>query len=142
MDKINRKSLQKCTQGRLRYGRGEVTFEGNGEVAGFEIDYTGGIKGINKLDEGWIIKIGRKKIIIISLSEKPLSELLFTYIGSLKIINCVFVNWDEEIYTAKVKNLNTGEWNRNTGQWGSDARKPEEIENYSVIKKRIKKSVI
>ena len=143
MDNINRRELPICTAGVLKYGRGEVTFEGNGEVACFEIDYKGAIKGRKKLPEGWMIKIGKSKIIIVSLAETVLSETLFTYIGELKIINCSFVNWNDGVmYNARIEDLNKGEWNKNLGKWGSDARKPEEIENFTIIKRKIKKSSI
>ena len=58
IDKINRLNTTSATTGLLKYGTGEVTFQTNGEVAAFEIGYSGKIQGINKLGDGWSIKIG------------------------------------------------------------------------------------
>ena len=142
MNSIDRLNKPQSTTGKLKYGRGDVTFETNGEVAAFEIDYIGVIKGIKKLGEGWTIKIGKNKIVIFSLAESELTELLFTYIGEMEITKCMFVNWEENKYFANIENLNRNKWNINFGEWGSDARKPEEIEDITTIKKQIKKSSI
>ena len=142
IDKINRLNTTSATTGLLKYGTGEVTFQTNGEVAAFEIGYSGKIQGINKLGNGWSIKIGENKIVIFSLAQTELTELLFTYIGSFSVTYCEFATWDNNLYTANTKNISNDQWSNNSGQWQSDARKPEEIINQKIIKKPIKKSVI
>ena len=141
-DKIDRKNKPLATTGTLKYGRGDVTFETNGEVAAFDIDYIGTIKGVKKLGSGCTIKIGERKIIIFSIAESELTELLFTYIGEMEITKCMFVNWEENKYFANIENLNRNKWNINFGEWGSDARKPEEIETQKIIGRKVKKSSI
>tara|TARA_Y100001938_G_scaffold89731_1_gene122883 strand:+ start:10067 stop:10504 length:438 start_codon:yes stop_codon:yes gene_type:complete len=142
VDKINRLNKPLATTGTLKYGRGDVVFEANGEVAAFEIDYIGAIKGIKKLGAGWTIKIGKRKIIIFSMAESELTELLFTYVGELEIKSCKYVTWDEKLYHAKIVNLNQNDWKINYGEWGSDARKYEEAETEKVIIRRVRKSSI
>ena len=142
MDKINRLNKPEANTGEIKYGRGEVTFECSGEIAAFEIDYLGVISGVNKLGEGWTIKIGENKIIIFSISQSELTELLFTYVGELEITSCKFVTWSQRLYHARVTNLNQNKWTNNYGQWQSDARKPEEIETQKVIGRKVRKSSI
>ena len=142
MDKINRLQKPIPTEGVIKYGKGSVFFETNGEVAVFEINYRGAIKGVKKLGEGWTAKIGENKIIIFSMAKSGLSELLFTYVGELEITSCRFVTWSQSLFHAKVSNLNQNKWTNNYGQWQSDARKPEEIKTESVIGRKIKKSSI
>ena len=76
------------------------------------------------------------------MAKSELSELLFTYVGELEITSCKFVTWNENLFHAKVNNLNQNKWTNNYGQWQSDARKPEEIETQLVIGRKIKKSSI
>tara|TARA_R110002012_G_scaffold286879_1_gene478787 strand:+ start:9236 stop:9673 length:438 start_codon:yes stop_codon:yes gene_type:complete len=142
IDKINRKNKPIATTGTLKYGRGDVVFETNGEVAAFEIDYIGSIKGVKKLGAGWSIKIGKNKIVIFSMAESELTELLFTYVGELEITSCKYVAWDSVLRHANVNNLNQNSWEINYGEWGSDARKPEEIETQKIIVRKVKKSSI
>ena len=141
-DKIDRKNKPLATTGTLKYGRGDVTFETNGEVAAFDIDYIGTIKGVKKLGAGWTIKIGESKIIIFSMAESELTELLFTYVGELEITSCRYVSWYNRLNHSIVQNLNQNIWNINFGEWGSDARKPEEIETQKIIGRKVKKSSI
>ena len=142
MDKIDRLNKPIATTGEIKFGRGTVTFECNGEVAAFDIDYVGTISGIKKLGGGWIIKIGENKIVIFSMAESELTETLFTYVGELEITSCRFVSWNQGLYHARVTNLNQNKWNNNYGEWQSDARKPEEIETRKVIGRRVRKSSI
>ena len=142
MDKINRLEKPIATEGEIKYGKGSVFFETNGEVAAFEINYRGVVKGVKKLGEGWTAKIGENKIIIFSMAKSELSELLFTYVGELEITSCKFVTWNENLFHAKVNNLNQNKWTNNYGQWQSDARKPEEIKTQLVIGRKVKKSSI
>ena len=142
MDKINRLEQQIANRTKITYGNGIVTCETNGEIAAFEINYVGAIRAIKKLGDGWTIKIGRDKMIIFSMAETPITEELFTYIGSLEILSCICVTWNEQKHRAAIKNLRRNEWANNFSQWQSDARKPEEIDSTKFIKKRIKKSVI
>ena len=142
IDRINRLQKPIATTGEIKYGLGSVTFETNGEVAAFEIDYVGAIKGIKKLGEGWTIKIGENKIVIFSMAQSELTELLFNYVGELEITSCKFVGWNEILYHARVTNLSQNKWNDNYGQWAYDARKPEEIVSKTVIGRKVKKSSI
>ena len=52
-DRIDRKNKPIATTGTLKYGRGDVTFVTNGEVAAFHIDFLGSINGVKKLGAGW-----------------------------------------------------------------------------------------
>ena len=142
MDKINRLNKPIATTGTLKYGLGDVRFETNGEVAAFQIDYMGAIKGVKKLGEGWTIKIGESKIIIYSLAQSELSELLFTYVGELEITSCKYITWNEVLHTANIKDINQSLWSNNYGEWAYDARKPEEIETQKIIVRKVKKSSI
>ena len=142
MDKINRLEKTIATTGEIKYGRGTVAFECNGEIAAFEIDYLGIISGVNKLGEGWTIKIGENKMIIFSIAQTELTETLFTYVGELEITSCKFVTWNQGLFHAKVTNLNQNKWTNNYGEWQSDARKPEEIETQKVIGRKVRKSSI
>ena len=141
-DKINRRNKPIATTGTLKYGRGDVVFETNGEIAALQIDYIGAIKGVKKLGEGWAIKIGESKILIYSMAQTELTELLFTYVGQLEVTSCKYVAWDKSLKYANIENLNQNEWDVNYGNWGADARKPEEVETQKVIVREVKKSSI
>ena len=142
IDRIDRLEKVQAIKGTLKYGDGRALFKTSGEVAAFEINYNGAIKGIKKLGDGWTIKIGKNKIVIFSMAQSELTELLFTYVGSLTITKCIFVNWNLEKYFANIEKKDTSSWGKTIGQWQSDGRKPEEIIDEKVIKKTIKKSVI
>ena len=126
----------------LSYGKGDVEIVSNGESAGFEIDLIGAIQGVIKLPNGWTVKIGDNKILIYSMAKTEITDLLFTYIGELEITSCVYSDWDGNLKTAKVLNINQDKWNINFGNWGSDARKPEELETEKFINRKVKKSII
>ena len=102
----------------------------------------GAIKGVKKLGEGWTIKIGENKILIYSMAQTELTELLFTYVGQLEVTSCKYVTWDNSLKYANIDNLNQNEWDVNYGNWGADARKPEEVETQKVIVREVKKSSI
>ena len=141
-DRIDRKNKPIATTGTLKYGRGDVVFETNGEVAAFHIDFLGSIKGVKKLGAGWTIKIGQNKIVIYSMAESELTELLFTYVGELEITSCRYVTWDNVLRHSNIQNLNQNRWEINYGNWGADARKPEEIITQEIIGRKVKKSSI
>ena len=126
----------------LLYGKGSVEIESNGEIAGLEIDYLGAIQGVKKLPDGWNIKISKNKILIYSMAKKEITNLLFTYIGELEIQSCSYSDWEGNLKTAKVLNVNQDKWNINFGTFGSDGRKPEEIETEKIITRKINKSII
>ena len=142
MDNIDRLNKPEASSAKIKYGRGTVTCETNGEIAAFQIDFVGAIKAVKKLGNGWTIKIGEKKIVIFSMAQTELKELLFTYVGELEITGCKYATWDRNISSAKIINLNQNEWNINYGEWGSDARKPEEIITQEIIGRKVKKSSI
>ena len=141
MDKINRFNKPQATTGTLEYGLGDVSFKTNGEVAAIEIDYRGKISGTKKLGEGWTIKIGKNKINIFSMAQTELTELLFSYVGEFEIRSCKYVSWNLKSGYANIINQNKSSWDISRVQWGSDGRKPEEIQETKVSRK-IKKSVI
>ena len=127
---------------KILYGNGSVSVETNGEIAAFEIDYIGRIQAVKKLGDGWTIKTSDSKIIIFSFAATELTELLFTYIGELEITGCSYSDWDGKVMKAKVLNQNQDKWNINFGTFGSDARKPEEIETRKIIGRKVRKSII
>jgi hypothetical protein len=141
MDKINRLNKPQATTGTLKYGLGDVIFNTNGEVAAFQITYRGKIRGTKKLREGWTIKIGKSKIVIFSMAQTELSELLFSYVGEFEIISCEYVDWNLESRHANIINQSKTNWEQSRISWESDSRKPEEIDK-PKISRTIKKSVI
>lgn len=142
IDKIDRLNKHQAVQGTILYRNGNVYFNTTGEIAALEIDYVGNIKAINKLGEGWNIKAGKNKILIYSFSQTPLTELLFTYVGQLQIIKCIFVNWNLEAYNANIVFENNSLFGTSKSIFSNDHRKYEEIAQKSYIKKRIKKTII
>ena len=64
MDKIDRLNIPQASTAKIKYGRGTVTCETNGEIAAFEIKFVGAIRAIKKLGDGWTIKIGKDKMVI------------------------------------------------------------------------------
>ena len=127
---------------KIKYGTGSVEIEANGEVALIEINYIGTFKGVNRLGSGWTMKAGVSKIIIYSLAQSQLTNVLFDYIGELDITSAKYVTWDEEYQVAKVESLNRNDWNLAKGNWGADARKYEEIETQKIIHKKVRKTRI
>ena len=142
IDRIDRLNKPQATTAKIKYGRGIATCETNGEIAAIEINYVGKIKGVKKLGEGWNIAIGKNKMIIWSLAQTEFTPELFTYIGSLKLIDCYIVTWQKEKIKGSVENLSKNNWEQNTGEWQSEARKPEEIQTEKYIRKKIRKSII
>ena len=142
IDKIDRLNKPQSIRGKIDYSNGNVFFKTTGEVAGIEINYTGAIKAIKKLGDGWTIKIGKKKIVIYSLSQSEFTPLLFTYVGTLNITKCVVVNWNLEQYNADIIFKNDSLWSSSNSKFEIYRRKYEEIEQQTIIKKTIKKSVI
>ena len=141
-DVLGVRKLAPATLVKLKYGKGQVELESNGEIAALEINYRGAFKGVKKLGEGWMIKANKNKVLVISLAQTPIEELLFTYIGELRIINCKYVNWDNVMKFAKVENYNRNEWKLSNNNWGSDGRKYEEIETESIIYRKVLKTMI
>ena len=142
IDKIDRINKPQSIRGKIEYGNGNAFFRTTGEVAGFEINYTGAIKAIKKLGSGWNIKIGKRKIVIWSFAQSEFTPLLFTYVGTLKITKCVVVNWNLKQYNADITFKNESLFNSSKSKWESDSRKYEEIEQQRTIKKTIRKSII
>ena len=136
------RKLQPADYVKIKYGTGEVRLESNGEFSGIEIDYRGAFHGVKKLGVGWTIKTSKTKILIISYAQTPITDLLFTYIGELRIINCKYVTWDNKLKYAGIENLNRNDWNLASGVWGSDSRKYEEIETYKIIYTKVLKTRI
>ena len=99
-------------------------------------------QAVKKLGDGWTIKTSDSKIIIFSFASTELTKLLFTYIGELEITGCSYSDWDGKVMKAKVLNQNQDKWNINFGTFGSDARKPEEIETRKIIGRKVRKSII
>ena len=141
-DKINRKLKPKASNATLKYGRGDVLLEANGEIAGVQIHYKGRFKGVKKIGKGWTIKANNKLIIIYSLAQSDFSELLFSYVADLKITSCQYCDWDGRLLHADTINENKDSWGINYGQWQSDARKYEEIEIEKIIKRKVKRTSI
>ena len=142
IDKINTLSKPQPTRAKIKYGRGIVTCETNGEVAALEINFRGNINAVKKLGEGWSIRAGKNKMIIWSFAQSEFTPELFSYIGSLEILDAYIVTWKKKKIKVIVENLSRNNWNDNTGQWQSDARKPEEIQTEKYIRKKLKKTII
>tara|TARA_R100001440_G_scaffold37043_2_gene56289 strand:+ start:1416 stop:1838 length:423 start_codon:yes stop_codon:yes gene_type:complete len=131
-----------ATKADINFGFGQVEIKTNGEIAAMEIDYAGVMKGTKKLGKGWNIKIGRNKIIIFSLLKSPLTEVLFTYTGQLRIMSCKVVNWQKKLFYAKINNLNLHTWNQLSDSFNNKNDKVEEIKELDVIgKKELKSSI-
>ena len=141
-DSLGVRKLAPANYVKIKYGTGEVRLESNGEIAGLEINYRGAFHGVNKLGSGWTIKASKNKILIISLSQIPISELLFSYIGELRILDAKYVTWDNKLKYAGIENLNRNDWNLAKGNWGADGRKYEEVQTYKIIYKKFLKSRI
>ena len=139
---IDPKELSPASVATIKYGDGNVYFESNGEPAIIEMDYIGSFKGSNKLGLGWYIKTTNKKIIIYSKTKSHIKDVLFTYIGSLTIINCRVTNWNRSVFYAKRENLDKSYWNVIYSKWNSYYNKPEETKNKKIINRAIKKTII
>lgn len=127
---------------RIIYGKGEVRCESNGEIAGLEISYRGAFHGRKKLGAGWSIKANKTKILIFSLAQTSITELLFKYIGELSVVRATYVTWDNIMKSARIENLNKNDWNLAYGKWDFDGRKYEEIETEKIIHRKVLKTRI
>ena len=141
-DDLGIRQLPPANVVKIKYGTGSVDLEANGEIAALEINYMGVFHGVNRLGAGWVMKANKNKVIIYSLLETPITDLLFDYIGELKITSARYVTWEKELKHAGVENLNKNDWNIALGEWGSDARKYEEIETQTIIHKKVLKTRI
>ena len=141
-DDLGIRQLPPANSVKIKYGTGSVELEANGEIAALEINYMGVFNGVNKLGAGWVMKANKNKVIIYSLLETPITDLLFDYIGELKIKNVRYVTWEKELKYAIVENLMRSSWRTALGEWGSDARKYEEIETQTIIHKKVLKTRI
>jgi len=131
-----------ATNVEIKYANGNVFCNSNGEVAAFEITYKGSINAINKLGNGWTLTIGENKIIIVSIAQTPVSNVLFSYIGVFEMLSCSYVTWDLKKHRAKILGIKKEYWTNNSTQWGSAGTKPEELESGKIVKKRIKKRIV
>ena len=141
-DTLGVRQLAPATNVTISYGTGTVEVEFNGEIALIEINYNGAFKGVNRLGAGWTMKAGKSKVIIFSLAQSNLTNVLFDYIGELEITSAKYVTWDEQYKVARVNNLNRNEWGLASGLWNSDARKYEEIETQRIIHRTVRKTRI
>ena len=81
----------------IRYGGGECSLIYKQEVAGIEIHFVGKIEIEPNVSNGWMLQSNNNKIIILALQKNtPLDELLFNYIGKLKIKRVYLYNWELE----------------------------------------------
>ena len=81
----------------IRYGSGECSLIYKQEVAALEFRFAGKIEISPNLPNGWLIKANNNKMIIIALQKDvSLDELLFSYIGKLKIESVYLYNWELE----------------------------------------------
>tara|TARA_Y100001938_G_C8017266_1_gene393279 strand:- start:148 stop:603 length:456 start_codon:yes stop_codon:yes gene_type:complete len=142
-DTLGIRNLAPTTYLKIKYGKGDVEVDANGEVAAIQIECRGSFKAVSKLGSGWIVKAGQTRVVIVSLAQSKLNSLLFSYIGELTIKSAKYVTWDEnKIKYAGVENLQKNNWFQAKGNWNSDARKYEEIESEKVIYKKILKTKI
>ena len=141
-DDLGIRQLPPANSVKIKYGAGSVELEANGEIAALEINYMGVFNGVNRLGAGWVMKANKNKVIIYSLLETPITDLLFDYIGELKITSARYVTWEKELKYAIVENLMRNSWRTALGEWGSDARKYEEIETQTIIHKKVLKTRI
>ena len=142
LDKIDRNSKPTASRTVITYGDGNVEIDTNGEIAAFEIDYTGAFKGVNSMGEGWSDFHNSNKLIIFSLAQSELGNLLFKYVGSLKIKKVKCVGWDLSVHFASIKDTDTNEWVKAQGNWGADARKYEEVEKKDFVYRKVRKTRI
>ena len=140
--KLRTKEMPQVTQARLTYGKGTMNLRTNGEPAAVQIFYTGKIKGINKLGDGWTQRIGRNVIIIFSFAQRKFESEFLHYIGEIEIIECKVVSWNQTSILSKVVNLDRITWNSDVSDFNFDARKYEEIEKKDKTSRIIKKSSI
>ena len=68
---------------KLYYGNGECTIEGS--VRGVEIYYSGGIIIERPKNDGFVLKVSQRKILIFPFNTKNTLKNLFTYRGTLRI---------------------------------------------------------
>ena len=125
-DTLGIRQLAPATNVAISYGTGTVEIESNGEIALIEIN----------------MKAGKSKVIIFSLAQSKITNVLFDYIGELEITSAKYVTWDEQYKTAQVNNLNRNDWILARGNWNSDGRKYEEIETQKIIHKTVRKTRI
>ena len=141
-DTLGIRQLAPATNVVLKYGTGTVEIESNGEIALIEINYNGAFKGVNRLGAGWTMKAGKSKVIIFSLAQSEITNVLFDYIGELEITSAKYVTWDVQYKVASIENLNRNDWKLSNATWNSDSRKYEEIETQKIIHRTVRKTRI
>tara|TARA_R110002012_G_scaffold40302_2_gene111055 strand:+ start:309 stop:806 length:498 start_codon:yes stop_codon:yes gene_type:complete len=76
-----------------------------------EFNYTGKIKIKSLLDENFVIKRNKNKILIINFSNANFSEDLFSYTGKLKIFNCNAYTPSNRVLRLFVNQHELQQWN-------------------------------
>ena len=101
----------------ISYGNGEVVLETNDKIVSLQIYFKGKIRINQVLPEQFILYNSKNKIIIYSMSLDILPDLLFTYIGNLKILKCIASNNKGEKIDITITNDNLGFWQKQNTTW-------------------------
>ena len=76
------------------YGNGEIRLEVDGVVAGIEFTFKGKPTFNWSLPDGWTAAKGARKAIIYTLGTQPLTEIIGSYKGYMKVTNVIVADWD------------------------------------------------
>ena len=103
---------RKTYQGNLNIGEHIVSIDTDIAFQGIEIEYVGTMTIISLLSDGYLVKIGRNKIIIVKMNqdETKINDL-FEYKGMAMISRCRIITYGLESINMYVNKRNLQLWN-------------------------------
>ncbi len=114
----------------LFHGKNEISISFNSieNIACIQIIYTGKMHAESMLPDDWLVIANKNKIICTSLGNSE-PELLFNYIGLIKIKGASVITKDLEIYNAKINVEGINTWDKIVSEYVYEDRLWESFSN-------------
>lgn len=118
--RLNSSQINKLEKSKIIIDNGVCSLETNSDILGIEINFLGKAEITPQLPNGWIMQGNSSKMLIISLQGFPISNsILFTYVGTIKILNAIVCNKNGERISVFTKQTSAN-WNDQTFDFSID----------------------
>jgi hypothetical protein len=118
--RLNSSQINKLEKSKIIIDNGVCSLETNSDILGIEINFLGKAEITPQLPNGWIMQGNSSKMLIISLQGFTISNsILFTYVGTIKILNAIVCNKNGERISVFTKQTSPN-WNDQTFDFSID----------------------